>query len=145
MNKTGLARCERSVITVTEDLRTELHESVDQVVTDKEREQAENERIASLETRLSAAETRETPGVDLSPIHSAINDLSTRFDTLLASIVASRASGSTETGASVDTDTSDDDDVETAPRVVTQMTHKSEIDEKPPRAAHFLFRRFGGR
>lgn len=131
---------------VTDDLRTDLHDSVDKVVSDKEKEDADNDRIASLETRLSAAENRETPGVDLSPIHGAISGLNDKFDTLLAAITAtgaSRAEGSTQTTA--DVDPGNDEDDEPAPKVVTQMATRAEVTERPPRAAHFLFRRLGGR
>jgi hypothetical protein len=99
----------------------------------------DQDRIAALETRLQAAETRESPAPDLSPIHEAIAGLTSKFDAIL-----DRLSNPPEAKAESKVDT-DDEETEDAPKVVTQMATKAEVTERPPRASHILFRRFGGR
>lgn len=125
---------------MTDDIRSELHDSVDAAVDAQTEKDAAEARLRAIEDRLN----QPSPQPDLSG-YVTREDLDSKFSeltTLIGGLVApppAPPAASTET--TIDDD--DDDEEEEAPKVVTQMTTKAEIEERPPRSSHFLFRRIG--
>lgn len=124
------------------DLRDELHENVDAAVDAKEQDDAAEARLAAMEQRISAAETREIPQPDLSRFVTH-EDLDSKFDALLGAITGLATPKPVEATTETHTDDDDEEETEEAPKIVTQMTSKAEIEEHAPRPSHFLFKRLG--
>lgn len=124
---------------MTDDIRSELHDSVDAAVDAQTEKDAAEARLRAIEDRLN----QPSPQPDLSG-YVTREDLDSKFSeltTLIGGLVAPAPAPAVSTETAIDDD--EDDEEEEAPKVVTQMTTKAEIEERPPRSSHFLFRRIG--
>jgi hypothetical protein len=128
-----------------DEIAARLKGEVDDITEETKIKRQEDERFGSIDTRLSAIESKPEPTFDTSPLEQAIAGIESRLNDI-TSLLSKPAETPVSAGAETQTQVETPEDDDEIPHVA--VSHRSTarvVEERAPSSSHFLFRRLFGR